>query len=84
MAQNRPAHEIRLGMIRAAIWGNKKGPEDVWFSVTVSRLYRDGSGWRESAAFARDDLPVAAKILEMDYAWIWDHLGSHRAQESAP
>ena len=72
MAQKRPFHEIRLGPIRAAIWANGNGPNDAWFSVTVSRHYKDGNGWKTSSSFRRDDLPVVAKIMEMSYAWIWD------------
>ena len=72
MSQRRPAHEIRLGMIRAAIWANSSGPNEVWFNVTVSRLYKDGDRWKDSGAFGRDDLPIVAKIMDMAYAWIWD------------
>ena len=72
MAQNKPAHEIRLGKIRAAIWANENGQNDVWFNVTVSRLYNDGDGWKDSSSFNRDDLPVVAKVMDMAYAWIWN------------
>lgn len=71
MEKQKPVHEIRLGRIRAAIWGNQNG-DDVWFSVTVSRLYKDGNQWKDSTSFRRDDLPIASKVLEMAYAWIWD------------
>jgi len=72
MAQNKAAHEIRLGRIRAAIWENESGQDDVWFNVTISRLYNDGDRWKDSSTFRRDDLPVAAKVMDMAYAWIWD------------
>lgn len=72
MAQKQPAHEIRLGRIRAAIWANENGHDDVWFNVTVSRLYKDGDVWKDSSSFRRDDLPVVAKVMDMAYAWIWN------------
>ena len=72
MPANKPIHEIRLGSIRAAIWANEDRPNHVWFAVTVSRLYKDGDGWKNSPSFHRDDLPVVAKIMDMAYAWIWD------------
>ena len=72
MAQNKPTHEVRLGRIRAAIWANENGQDDVWFNVTVSRLYNDGEGWKDSSSFRRDDLPVVAKAMDMAYAWIWN------------
>ncbi len=72
MAQRRPAHEIRLGKIRAAIWANRTGPGEVWFNVTVTRLYKDEDGWKDTSSFRHDDLPVVAKVADMAYAWIWD------------
>ena len=72
MAQRqKPVHEIRLGRIRAAIWANHNGGRDVWFNVTVSRLYKDGDRWQDTATFRRDDLPIVSKAIEMAYAWIW-------------
>ena len=73
MTQLRPVHEIRLGTIRAAIWENRNSSKDVWFAVTVSRLYRDGDRWKNTSSFGRDDLPIVAKIMDMAYAWIYDH-----------
>ena len=71
MAQERPAHEIRLGRIKVAIWANKNGQDKVWFNVTMSRSYSDGDGWKDSSSYRRDDLPIAAKALDMAYDWIW-------------
>ena len=72
MPQHKPIHEIRLGTVRAAIWANEDRLNDVWFAVTVSRLYKDDNGWKNSSSFRRDDLPVVAKIMDLAYAWIWD------------
>ena len=41
--KQKPVHEIRLGRIRAAIWANQTDSGEIWFNVTVSRLYNDGS-----------------------------------------
>jgi hypothetical protein len=72
MAQKqKPAHEIRLGRIRAAIWANQSNGGGAWFNVTVSRLYKDGDTWKDTSAFRRDDLPVVSKAMDMAYAWIW-------------
>ena len=83
MANKKPTHEIRLGMIRAAIWANENRRNQVWFNVTVSKLYKDESGWKDSSTFNRDDLPVVAKIMDMAYAWIWDQPSptSHKHDE---
>ncbi|MGA2254518.1 MAG: hypothetical protein ABSG53_07650 [Thermoguttaceae bacterium] len=67
----KPAHEIRLGRIRAVIWANHADSREVWFNVTVSRLYKDGEQWKDTTSFGRDDLPIVAKVADMAYAWIW-------------
>lgn len=71
MAQNKPAHEVRLGKIRVTIWPNRSPNQGTWYSVTVSRSYKDGDAWKETSSFRRDDLPVVARAIDMAYAWIW-------------
>ena len=84
MSNRRPIHEIRLGTIRAAIWANENRPDDVWFAVTLSRLYKDGTGWKDSTTFRRDDLPVVAKVMDIAYAWIWERQTSKSRADDAP
>ena len=70
--RQKPVHELRLGKMRAAIWGHSNESGEVWYSVTLSRLYRDGAQWKDSTSFSRDDLPIVAKVADMAYAWIWN------------
>jgi hypothetical protein len=72
MTSDRPVHEIKLSHVRAAIWSNTNGSQGTWYSVTVSRTYRQGGTWKDTASFGRDDLPLVAKAAEMAYAWIWN------------
>ena len=81
--RSRPVHEIRLGRIRAAIWANGADGREVWFNVTVSRVYKDGDEWKDTTAFGRDDLPIVAKIADMAYAWIWEQSAAS-SRSSAP
>jgi hypothetical protein len=65
-----PAHEIRLGRLRATIWANTTD-DGTWYSVTVSRVYQDGGGKTKSASsFGRDDLLPAAEVLRLAYHWV--------------
>ena len=80
-SSNRPIHEIKLGRIRASIWTNETERLDLWFNVSISRVYRDGDQWKTTTSFGRDDLPLVSKAAEMAYAWIWKwkgerHVGS--------
>ena len=73
MAQNRPAHTIRLGGISAAIWANQNGQNDVRFNVTITRLYKDdGDHWKDTTSLGRDDLPIVSKVADMAFEWIWN------------
>lgn len=65
----RPVHEIRLGLIKAAIWANPTR-EGVMHNVTFERSYRDGDEWRTTASFGRDDLLKLAKVADQAHSWI--------------
>ena len=83
MGQTKPAHEIKLGKIRATIWANDS-EDGIWFSVSVARSYKVDSNWKESTSFSRDDLPIAVKALELAYSWIWrKQLRLKQAEKSA-
>lgn len=66
----KPVHEIRLGRIRAAIWANDT-EVGVRHNVTLSRLYKDEEGWKDSTSFGRDDLPLIEKVADMAHTWIY-------------
>lgn len=65
----KPAHEIRLGMIKAAIWANdtESGRR---FNVTFSRLYQQDGEWRSTESFGRDDLLLLGKVADLSHSWI--------------
>jgi len=65
-----PVHELRMGLIKASIWENntKQGANYV---VTIIRLFKNGSEWKESTRFYRDDLLVVAKLLDQAHSWIF-------------
>ena len=71
----RPVHEFRLGRIRAAIWENET-QNGTRHNVTVSRLYKDGDDWKDSASFGRDDLPLVGKVCDQAHSWIFQQTGN--------
>ena len=77
--RKRPAHEVRLGRVKAAIWGNES-EHGVRYSVSVCRVYKDGEGrWRTAESFGRDDLLPLAKVLDRAHTWICDQAGGQDA-----
>ena len=67
---SKPVHEIRLGLIKAAIWHNltRAGERH---NGTLTRLFRNGDTWKESNHFGRDDLLLPAKVLDLAHSWIY-------------
>src|SRR5262245_47274939 len=69
--KQRPAHEVRLGRIKATVWANHH-TEGIWYSVLITRLYKDDHGqWQSAAAYGRDDLPLVAKVADLAHTWIF-------------
>ena len=62
-------HEIRRGLIKVRI-RQRKSNFTSGYTVSVVRLYRNGSEWKESARFERDDIPLIRLVLDEAYTWI--------------
>lgn len=71
MPKEKPVHEVRLGMVKAAIWRNDT-ETGVRYNVTFARLYRDGEEWKSTDSFGRDDLLMLAKVADMAHSWIYE------------
>lgn len=65
----KPAHKIQHRGIAVTIWKNdgKNGP---WYSVTLSRRYKQGEEWKESYSYDEDDLLLLAELAKEAHAWI--------------
>lgn len=66
---NKPVHEVRLGVVKAAIWANETD-YGVRYGVTFQRLYKDGDDWKTTDSFGRDELLLVAKVADMAHTWI--------------
>jgi hypothetical protein len=81
--KNKPVHDIRLGAIKAAIWANQT-PKGTRYSVTLTRLYKDGEQWKRSESFGRDDLPLIEKVVNQAYLWICSTIQAAPTAEPEP
>ena len=68
----RPVHEVRLGRIKATIWENSTR-EGTRHNVSLCRIYKDGSQWKDSTSFGRDDLPLVMKVADMAHTWVYEN-----------
>lgn len=71
MNKQKPAHEIRLGAVKAAIWENKVN-DVTRYNVTLSRIYKDGNQWKSTESFGREDLLIVAKVADRAHSWIYE------------
>lgn len=76
--KERPAHEVRLGRIKATIWANEV-ENGVRHNVQLRRLYKAGDKWAESDSFGRDDLPLVAKVTDLAHTWIFENSQERQA-----
>lgn len=65
----KPVHKIQHRGLAVAIWKNdsKNGP---FYSVTLSRRYKQGEEWRESASYDEDDALLLSELLKEAHRWI--------------
>jgi hypothetical protein len=66
---NKPAHEIRIGGLRATIWKNAT-ENGARFNTTFERTYRDGEVWKSTDSFGRDDLLTLGFLAQACFAWV--------------
>lgn len=65
----KPAHEIRNGGIKATIWPNE-GNGKPRHTVSVIRNFKAGEEWRQSTSFHRSDLPKLIAVLTEAETWM--------------
>jgi hypothetical protein len=75
---HRPIEEIRLGGVKAAIWKNQSEKAGTWFSVTLSRTYKQGDSWKQSDSFGPSELPLVINVAERAAGWIEERLRSQQ------
>jgi len=69
--KQKPIHEVRLGLIKAAVWKNET-ESGVHYNVTFSRIYKpkDEDNWKSTDSFGRDDLLLVGKVADQTHTWI--------------
>lgn len=93
--KNRPAHEVRLGSVKAVVWRNDT-ETGARYNTTFIRLYKEGEKWKTTQSFGRDDLLLVAKAADQAHTWIlanlqgielpakgsWEHLAQPALDEA--
>jgi hypothetical protein len=82
MTKAKPTTEIRIGKIKAAVWANESD-NGIRYNVTFSRLYKDGTGWKRSDSFGRDDLLALAKLADQVHSVLYQSLPEPEEEPTA-
>jgi hypothetical protein len=69
MKTQKPIHEVRLGLIKSAVWKNET-ENGVRYNVTFRRLYKDGDAWKSIDSFGGNDLLLLSKVANETHSWI--------------
>lgn len=77
----RPATTIRAGGIKATVWENQTKDGNTYYSVSLSRSYKDGEEWKETNSYYRDDLPKVELVTRKAFEFI--HLEAERQVDKA-
>jgi hypothetical protein len=65
-----PVAKLRIGLINANIW-QRTTDEDVFYSVSFERRYRDSEGnWQSTHSYNAEDLLVLAKLADQAHTEI--------------
>jgi len=82
--KQKPVHVVKLGLVEAAIWKNGTA-EKPFFNVTLRRHYsveQNGqTEWRSTDSFGRDDLLLAAKVLDLAHSWVCERTTKRELDE---
>lgn len=79
-----PAHECRIKNIRGTVWENHHPEQGKWFSVTITRSYKQGEEWKTANSFGRDDLLVVGEVARLCWLWIAQQNGTDLGGPKAP
>ncbi len=67
--KSKPAHEIKVGGVKATIWLND-GNGAARHTVNTSRSFKAGEEWRQTHSFHKSDLPKLIDALTQAEQWI--------------
>ena len=82
MNSQKPAHELRIGLNRAAIWKNSGEGNRTWYSVALSRSYKVGEEWKSTNSFNWSDLLEVGKLADLAHSWIFDQQSANQEDAS--
>jgi hypothetical protein len=78
--KQKPVKEVRIGHVKAAVWSHKS-ETGTRYSVTLSRIWKDGDTWKSTDGFGRDDLLILAKVADQTHTWLCQTQAEERTEK---
>lgn len=66
--KEKPVHHERDGALEVAVW-RREGEKGPFYSVTMSRSYKQSDEWKHADSFGQDDLLPLSKLLDQAHSW---------------
>ena len=70
---SRPEKKFKCGPISASIWAEDKTLESgvvKFYSINITKAYKDGDNWKNTNNFNAEDLPKVALVANEAYKYI--------------
>ena len=70
---NRPEKKFKCGPVSASIWAEGKavnGEMVKFYSISITKAYKDGDNWKNTNSFSAEDLPKVALVANEAYKYI--------------
>ena len=70
---SRPEKKFKCGPISASIWAEDKTVESgvvKFYSINITKAYKDGDNWKNTNNFNAEDLPKVALVANEAYKYI--------------
>ena len=77
----KPVETFRLRGISASVFENHSEDGKTFHKVSLQRTYRQGDEWKNTQSLGRDDLPIAAMLLQKAWEYVLQTEGKKSADE---
>ena len=70
---SRPEKKFKCGPISASLWAEDKTMENgvvKFYSINITKAYKDGDNWKNTNNFNAEDLPKVALVADEAYKYI--------------
>ena len=70
---SRPEKKFKCGPISASLWAEDKTMENgvvKFYSINITKAYKDGDNWKNTNSFNAEDLPKVALVADEAYKYI--------------